>query len=67
MIQSGYSTPAPAPEKSESPKQDGKKNYRIEARQISNGWIVRECWNEGDKYQEKESYMEKNPIEEEND
>lgn len=66
MIESAYGSNQPAAESESSPKKEGKQNYRMEAREISNGWIVRESWEEGSgdkrQYKDKETYHEENPL-----
>ena len=58
-IELGYSSPS---EKKEEKEEKGKKNYRCEVKQISNGWLLNESWEEGGNYKSKEEYRKDKPI-----
>lgn len=64
MIQIGYKSSYPT--KTEKDK-SGKKDYSLQVREISNGWVINESWTEGEgekrQYKNKETYTDKNPIE----
>lgn len=68
MIEPGYNSTTPMASKP-SAKSGSKNNYSMNARKISNGWLVKECWDEGEgenrQYKEVETYTSENPIEKE--
>lgn len=70
MIKLGYGEVQPAEKssKGETPQKSAKNNYSMNVRKISNGWIIRECWETGEgeskKYHEEEKFSAENPIEE---
>lgn len=68
MIAPGYSS-GPMESKPSVAKAGSKNNYSMNARKISNGWLVRECWEEGEgekrQYKEVETFTSENPIEKE--
>ena len=68
-IESGYGMPSLGKETDEEEanedmtKNQGKKNYRITARQISNGWICEESWTTAKgEYKSVESFHKENPL-----
>lgn len=66
MIKAGYSNPADKKSPSAAPKKGAKDNYSMNIRKISNGWLVRESWEEGQgqkrSYKENETFHDKDPM-----
>lgn len=70
MIKIGYGEAQPEKESSEGGtlQKSAKNNYSMNVRKISNGWVIRESWDEGEgekkKFHEQEKYSAENPIDE---